>query len=282
MRCGARESFRAEKSLARFVLSGLLLCSTSVALATEIRIGGTGGALAAMELLGQQFAKSNPDVTVTVLSSLGSSGGIKALLKGAVEVAVSARALEDKERAQGAQEIEYAKTPFVFAVGSGTRATNVSTQELAEILSGKRDKWEDGTKIRLILRPKGDSDSELIGSISPAIREALTQAESKPGMLFAVTDQDSAENVEKVTGAFGSTTLGQIISEKRAIKALMLNGVEASPKSLRDGTYTLHKRLFMVLPANPAPAAQRFVAFVQSPKGQELLGHTGFLVQSAR
>ena len=45
MRYGAPESFRAEKSFARFVLSSLLLCSTSVALATEIRIGGTGGAL---------------------------------------------------------------------------------------------------------------------------------------------------------------------------------------------------------------------------------------------
>src|SRR5258708_1091963 len=62
----------------------------------EIRIGGTGNALGPMHVLGQAFAKANPGVTVTVLPSLGSGGGIKAAANGAVQIAVSSRTLKDE------------------------------------------------------------------------------------------------------------------------------------------------------------------------------------------
>jgi phosphate transport system substrate-binding protein len=54
----------------------------------KIRIGGTGTARAAMKLLGQQFRKKHPDITIIVLPSLGSSGGIKAL-SGKLDVTLS-------------------------------------------------------------------------------------------------------------------------------------------------------------------------------------------------
>jgi len=66
-------------------------------------------------------------------------------------------------------------------------------------------------------------------------------------MLFAVTDQESAESIEKIPGAFGSTTLAQLLTEKRAIKALRFNGVEPSPGTLAEGSYPYFKPLFVVL-----------------------------------
>lgn len=59
--------------------------------ADTLRIGETGAALGGMEILGQAFEKQHPGTSVEVLPSLGSSGGIKALLAGAVDLSAGSR-----------------------------------------------------------------------------------------------------------------------------------------------------------------------------------------------
>ncbi len=73
-----------------------------LAQAEEIKIGGTGGALATMQLLGDAYSKNHPETKIIVLPSLGSSGGIKAVLAGAIQVAVSSRPIKDSETSLGA------------------------------------------------------------------------------------------------------------------------------------------------------------------------------------
>jgi phosphate transport system substrate-binding protein len=257
----------------------LALCGVGLVRAEEIKIGGTGSALATMQLLANAYAKSHPETRITVLPSLGSSGGIKAVLSGAIQLAVSSRPLNDAEIKQGAVEIEYGRTPFVFATSVTNEIAGLTVPELVGIYAGKTDKWPDGRKIRLVLRPIGDSDSEMIRSISPEMRAAKSQAEQRQGMLFAVTDQETADSIEKIPGALGPSTLVQILSEKRALKALKLNGVTPSAKAIADGSYPLYKQLFFVTNPKGPPSVQQFVAFVRSASGREILRQTGHLVR---
>jgi phosphate transport system substrate-binding protein len=83
----------------------LAVPSPAAAQEQSLKIGGTGTTLGTMRLLGAAFEKANPGVSVTVLSSLGSTGGIKAATAGAIEIGVSARPLSEAER-QGANAIE--------------------------------------------------------------------------------------------------------------------------------------------------------------------------------
>lgn len=53
---------------------------------TSLRFGGTGGSLGPMRQLSEAFMKVNPDVAIEVLPSLGSGGGIKAVLAGAIDL----------------------------------------------------------------------------------------------------------------------------------------------------------------------------------------------------
>jgi ABC-type phosphate transport system substrate-binding protein len=53
--------------------------------AQDFRIGGTGGALATMQQLADAYVQQHPGVRITVLPSLGSGGGIKALRLDGVE-----------------------------------------------------------------------------------------------------------------------------------------------------------------------------------------------------
>lgn len=255
-----------------------LLCAFTVtgnAYADEIRIGGTGAALGTMTILADAFVKRQPDAKFNVLPSIGSGGGIKAVLQGAIHIAVSSRALNATERTAGAVEFEYGRTPFVFATAAAGKTTGLTTQNLIDIYSGSMGQWPDGSRIRLVLRPVGDSDSEIIKAISPAMREAKNAAEQRKGMLFTVTDQETATAIEGTPGALGPTTLALLLSEKRPLKALALNGVAPDAKSLADGAYPLFKQMYIVTSPKSPPSALAFVAFVRSAAGREILQQNG-------
>ena len=112
--------------------------------ATKISIGGSGGPLGTMQILAEAFKKTHPHATIVIVPSLGSSGGMKALLAGALDIAVISRQLKDAERSQGIVVTEYARTPFVFATATQANVSAISTHELVSIYKGERKTWPDG------------------------------------------------------------------------------------------------------------------------------------------
>jgi len=266
--------------LAPFLLIVFTLASgLQAARADEIRIGGTGGGLGTMRILAESFAKANPDTKVSILPSLGSSGGIKAVMAGVIQVAVSSRDLKDAERNQGLVAVEYGRTPFVFATSVSSKIRDLTLSQLVDIYSGKIGQWPDGTRIRLVLRPIGDGDSELIRNMSPDMRQAKTLAEKRPGMPFAATDQENATHIESISGALGATSLAQIITEARQLRALSINGIQPTPANIANGSYPYFKSMYLITYARSALPVQRFVAFVQSSAGRKMLRRNGYWVR---
>src|SRR5436190_12253641 len=155
------------------------------AAAEQVSIGGTGNALGSMQLVADAFAKRNPDVKVTVLPSLGSGGAIKAVLKGALDIALSARPLDDDER-KLANSFEYARTPLVFAVSMKSKVIAITLDQAADIYAGKTLAWPDGSQIRLVLRQAADSDVIQVKKMSARLDTAFSDAEKRPGMSYAV------------------------------------------------------------------------------------------------
>ena len=257
----------------------IALTASATAQTQEIKIGGTGSAIGTMQVLARAYGEAHPAAKITVLPSTGSSGGIKALQAGAVQIAVSSRPLNEAESKAGAVAVEYGRTPFVFATSAANPVAGIKTQDLVDFYAGKVDEWPDGSKLRLVLRPIGDSDSESIKSMSPAMREAKGVAERRQGMIFSVTDQDAALSIENVPGALGPSTLALLLSEKRTLKALALDGVAPSAKTLANGSYPLFKQMLIVTGPKTPPEAQAFVGFVQSAAGRAILQQTGHWVK---
>lgn len=253
----------------------LLLGNPGAFAAEEFRIGGTGTALGTMQLLAAEFTAANPDIRVTTVPSLGSGGSIKAVVAGAIGLAVTSRPMNESERTLGAMETEYARTPFVFAVSTQSKVTGITSRELADIYAGRRVTWADGGPVRIVLRPASDIDTEMVKNISPAIRQGLAAAEARPGVQFAVNDQNAANDLEKIPGAIGPSTLALIVSEKRALRALKLDGREPTLTNAASGAYPYYKRLFLVTGAKRPPAVERFIAFVKSPAGRKILAANG-------
>ena len=243
----------------------------------EIRIGGTGTALATMKSLAEEFRKKHPDVIITVLPSLGSSGGIKALIEGKLDIALSHKVLSGDEQNKGLTTVKYAKTPFVFVTHRTNKISNITLQEVADIYNGKTIAWPDDTPIRLILRPAGEASTKTLESISEDMKRAVGNSFKRSGLNIAVNDQENATLLERLPGSFGTATLCQIISEKRKLNVLSLNGVKPSVSTLASGKYPYFKDLYIIKGPKSAPQVRQFIDFVFSSAGRSILSKTGHL-----
>jgi phosphate transport system substrate-binding protein len=256
------------------VLAVLLVSGPRSAVAETIRISGAGGAIGTIRILGEAFRKTNPGIRVEILPGMGSSGAVKAVLAGRLDIGLSVRTLSGEERAQGVVETGYARTPFVFGVNNTLEMTGLTLEDVAGIYGGKRD-WENGKRIRLVLRPPEDSDIAVLKSMSPAMSAAVDIALRRKGMIVATTGHDAADAIESVPGAFGATTLSLLLSEKRALRILSLDGITPSVRTMADGSYPYSKTFFMVTKINPPASVRRFIDFVRSPAGAAILAKNG-------
>src|SRR5262245_4605569 len=261
----------------RFAIASALLLAGAAG-AESFRIGGTGAALGTMRVLSEEFRKTRPGLEVEVLPSLGSPGGIRAVLAGAIEIGVSARPLKPDELAAGAVETPVGATPFVFAVAAESGITALRSADLIDIYAGKRTRWPDGSPVRLVLRSPSGAEIALLYGISPQMKEAHLLAEKRPGLLTTATDQENADALENIPGAIGVISFAQLVSEKRSLHALQIDGVAPTPAALRTGSYRLWVPLYFVTGVRPSPRAREFIAFTRSAAGAALLSRNGYLV----
>lgn len=252
-----------------------LLAHAHPAGAGDIRIGGTGNALGTMRLLAEAFAAGHPGTHPVVLDSIGSSGAIKAVPKGAIDIGLSSRALKPEEAVQGITSVEYARSPTVFAVQEKNKVDGITVQQVADLYAGVLTQWPDGTRIRPVMRQPGDDNTRQIARLSPAIDKALVLAAQRPGLIYASNDQEAADKVEATPGGMGVTALALIRAEARKLRPLKLDGVEPTPENARAGRYPMVKQFFFVLPRESTAEAQAFLAFVSSPPGRRILEQTG-------
>lgn len=239
-------------------------------------VGGTGGALAVMKKLASEFQRTRPGITIKVLPSLGSSGGIKAVLSGALDVGVSSRPLKAEE--QGAVARPFGRTPFVFAVRKNTPVSGFTLKEIEAIYSGRTGNWFDGRRIRVVLRPAAEYDTSLLKSMSREMDLAIREALLREGMIVAITDQDSADAIETIPGALGTITVAQIVAEKRPFKVLSLDGVRPGPDTLAGGSYPYFKTYYLVTKPGSPRAVREFTDFIFSSRGRKILSRCGYQI----
>jgi phosphate transport system substrate-binding protein len=256
----------------------IVLCLPLVASAAEIRIGGTGNALGTMRLLGEAFTQTHADTKTVILGSIGTSGAIKAVPKGAIEIGLSSRVLTDEESRGGLSAVEYAQSPTVLAVHKSTKTTSITLSQLSDVYSGKLTHWPDGSRIRPVMRQPGDDNTRQLKGLSAEIEKSIGVAEQQPGALFAMTDQEAADRMEAVPGSIGVTTVALIRSESRSLLSLAIGGVEPTPANAKSGLYPLVKHFYLVLPKEPSAAVLEFVKFIKSPPGRKILEQAGHTV----
>lgn len=275
----SREEFR---SIWLNSLCSLLLVALGMAMqglrADTVRLAGSTSAIGTMRLIAAEFGKSRPQTQLVFVPDLNSGGAIQALIAGAIDIAMSSRPLKDEERSHGIIAVEYGRSPFVFATSAENPISGFTTAELAAIYAGRTQSWSDGRRIRLVLNPKDDPDTKMLKSMSAEMAEAVDTALLRRGMIMDASDGVRAQAIETIPGALGTSMLSLILSEKRRLKPLALNGITPTASSIADGSYPYYKTFFLVTRADPPPLAQQFIEFVVSSSGHDILSRTGHWV----
>ena len=243
-----------------------------------IRINGSGSALDMLKPLAESYQRSNRQVRIVVEKPLGSSGAINALLAGALGLAMSSKPLRAEEADRGARLHPYGRTPLAIVTEPGVPASNVTTQQLEEIYSGRVTQWQQGGPIRLVLRPQGDIDTQILRALSPGLDKAVSVSQVRPGMLMAVTDPEATALIARTQGALGTSGLASVLGEKLPMKILTLNGVRPTTGTLANGAYPMAKEVGIVTTPRTPAAALAFIDFLFSKPGRILAEKAGVLV----
>ncbi|MFN7957324.1 MAG: substrate-binding domain-containing protein [Holophagaceae bacterium] len=246
-----------------------------------IRVNGSGSAMSMLKPLAEAYQRSNRHVEITLGRPLGSSGALKALLAGALDLAMSSKPLTAEEAAKGARLHPYGKTPMALVAERGVPDTDLSSRQLEDIFAGRMTRWAGGSPLRLVLRPEGDVDTQVLRGLSPAMNQAVSLAQARPGMLLAVTDPDATALIARTQGGCGIAGLASVLGDGHPLKILTLDGLSPSTALLASGTYPLAKDIHIVVTDKATPSVRAFIDFLYSKPGRALAQKAGVWVTAS-
>lgn len=256
-------------SISKVAIALMLAVQLTPAAAASLKFGGTGSATEMLRQVGAQFTAGS-EVKVDVVPSLGSTGAISALADGNLDIAVSARPLKPGESARGLNQVAVLRTAFVFAT-SNRNSDGLRTVDLPKIFSATKPVWADGMPLRIILRPRSEADSTLLGTVTPGMDAAIERARQRMDMAIAATDQDNADIAERTPGSLIGTTLTQLKAENRDLRVVALDGVEPTLANFERGAYPLTKEFYFIVRGKSVLESQKFFDFMRSTQGIKAL-----------
>ncbi len=265
--------FRTLKTCVVLSLLVTVTCFLPVrAAAKAFTVGGTGWSIGITRIMAQEYRVLNPGIRITVPDSVGSSGGIRALLAGSFEASFATRPLRAQEQGKGLETIALVRTPFVLAVSDLVAGPlSLSDDDVRAAYDRRIRTWPDGTRMRLVLRPERETNNRMLRRHFPGIEDGLARSLAAQGAVITHTDQEAMDYAERVSGALVTTTLAAIHSEDRALQPIALNGVAPTIEALDRGDYPLSITLYAVLRSDSDPAARAFITFLASRKALEIL-----------
>jgi phosphate transport system substrate-binding protein len=91
------------------------------------------------------------------------------------------------------------------------------------------------------------------------------------------TDQDNVLLAEKMTGSLTAVTLTQVVTEKPRLQFVAIDGVDPTLENFERGAYPYRKDFYLVFLHSKKNTVERFIAFLRSAEGEQLLRETGNL-----
>ncbi|MDR2632336.1 MAG: phosphate ABC transporter substrate-binding protein [Treponema sp.] len=232
-----------------------------------IEVAGSTSVTPLMELLAADYAQVRPGVKINI-NGTGSSDGINAAASGSSEVGMSSRELSPVEKGAGLKELVIAIDGIAVIVHGTNPLSGLSITQCRDIYSGRIQDWgelspEKQGKIAVVSREPGSGTRGAFEELI-ALKDTLV-----PGSIeFDGTGAVKAE-VSRNADAIGYISLGSV--DRRTVKPLAIEGVEASNANVINGTYKIARPFILVSKASVHPETQRFLEWILSDAGQAIV-----------
>jgi phosphate transport system substrate-binding protein len=244
--------------------------------AETLTISGVGSMTPLAKRLATEYTRLNPGVEVKVINPpLGSSGGLRAMASGKVDIVLAGRPPKANETGHAQP---WLRTPLVLATNGG-RSQGLTQAQIADVYAGRKTTWDDQQAIRLVMRGEYESETATLRKLSPKVDAAVAQALQRNDLPIAENDLDALENLIKIPGSLGTTSLGLIKASAAKLTLLPIDGVAPNTKNMENGRYPLVRQFLLVTSPTMRPAVAALSAWLQSPTALAIARELDYLPQ---
>ncbi len=245
--------------------------------ADDIRVDGSTTVLPIAQKAAEVYMKKHPDVKIYVSGS-GSGTGIKALIDGTTHIATSSREAKDKEIASGKEKgilltaHKIALDGIVPIIHPSMNINDITMEQLRDIYNGKIKSCKElGGPNRPISVVSRDTSS---GTYEVWEEKVLKGDQVRPDALLVASNGQAVQTVAQNKYAIGYIGIGYI---DKSVKVLKVNGIVASAKSVRDGSWPIARPLFLYTNGEPTGKIGNFIKFVLSKEGQNIVNEVKYV-----
>jgi phosphate transport system substrate-binding protein len=249
-----------------------------IAQETRVFVSGSASVIPLLKELAGAFAVREPDIEIVFLPDSHSGGGVSGTAEEHYDIGAVSREMSQDEKENILQYLHLSIDGLVFVTNKNVNIPNLTSNQLKDIYSGKIRNWAllggPKAKIALIDRPEHTSAKialrkALLGNRLMINREAVVV--ERPGQ---VTD-----SIQLIPYSIGYTSLGEIISDNPRVNMISVNGIEPTPSNLKSGQYRFIRPFGLVLGPEPKVATMRFVNFIFSGTGGNIIRNAGYVPQ---
>lgn len=221
----------------------------------------------------ESFMEKYPNVTVTA-EFTGSSAGIESVLAGSVDIGNSSRNLKDDEKSAGAAENIVAIDGIAVVADPANKVEDLTKDHLVSIYTGETKNWSEvGGDDQAIVVVGREAGSGTRG----AFEELLDIADA---CVYANELDSTGAVMAKVAstpGAIGYVSL-DVVDD--SVKALKLDGVDATEENIKAGNYALSRPFVMATKgeiSEQKTEVQALFDYLTSDEGKALIKSVGLI-----
>ena len=223
--------------------------------------------------LSEAFMEEYPDVTVTA-EFVGSGAGIEAVTNGTTDIGNSSRSLKDEEKAAGVVENVVAIDGIAVCVDPANEVADLTKEQLTNIYNGTVTNWKE----------VGGADEPIIvigreaGSGTRGAFEELVDL--KDACKYANELDSTGAVIAKVASTPGAIGYASLDALDDSVKALSLEGVEATAENIKAGNYFLSRPFVMATKGEISEQndlVQAWFDFVLGDEGQQVASEVGLI-----
>ena len=267
----AVESSAAESTVAES--SAAAPAETTADLSGSISMVGSTSMEKLVNALSEAFMEKYPDVTVTA-EFVGSGAGVEAVTNGTADIGNSSRSLKDEEKAAGVVENVVAIDGIAVCVDPANEVANLTKEQLTNIYNGTVTNWKE----------VGGADEPIIvigreaGSGTRGAFEELVDLVD--GCKYANELDSTGAVIAKVASTPGAIGYASLDALDDSVKALSLEGVEATAENIKAGNYFLSRPFVMATKGEISEQndlVQAWFDFVLGDEGQQVASEVGLI-----
>lgn len=265
------ESSAAESTVA--ASSEVASAETTADLSGSISMVGSTSMEKLANALSEAFMEEYPDVTVTA-EFVGSGAGIEAVTNGTADIGNSSRSLKDEEKAAGVVENVVAIDGIAVCVDPANEVADLTKEQLTNIYNGTVTNWKE----------VGGADEPIIvigreaGSGTRGAFEELVDLQD--ACKYANELDSTGAVIAKVASTPGAIGYASLDALDDSVKALSLEGVEATAENIKAGNYFLSRPFVMATKGEISgqnDLVQAWFDYVMGDEGQQIASEVGLI-----